>query len=392
MKSAMCVAALLLAAGCSRPNAADAPKKEEPPVVKAAHSDEDKHEELPRRVSLAKDVVAAAKIKTARVAREPFAASVDLPGEIASDPDRTARISTPAAGRLVRVSFREGARVARGDVLGAVRVTDVASVRAAYAAAASKAAAARANAERLGALSERGLSSTQEAVSARSEATALDAEARGLAEKLGALGLGTTGGGSEILLRAPASGVVLARDAVVGQPVSADQSLGTIADLSEVWFLARVFEKDLVRLEAGSKTEVALNAYPNERFSGTVEYVGRQVDPVARTVTARIRITAADERLRVGLFGTARVGVAGRSAAAASLLVPRTAVVDVGGKPSVFVREADGDFEVHDVVAGRSSLGKIEIVSGLREGEEIVTEGAFTLKSVVLKSTLAEED
>lgn len=392
MNRAICLAVLVLASGCSPTNAADAPKKEEAPVVKAAHSDEDKHEELPRRVRLADDVVAAAKIKTARVAREPLAASVDLPGEIASDPDRTARISTPAAGRLVRVSFREGARVARGDVLGAVRVTDVASVRAAYAAAASKAAAARANAERLGALSDRGLSSTQEAVSARSESTALDAEARGLAEKLGALGLGTTGGGSEILLRAPASGVVLARDAVVGQPVSADQSLGTIADLSEVWFLARVFEKDLGRLEAGSKTEVELNAYPNERFSGTVEYVGRQLDPVARTVTARIRITASHERLRVGLFGTARVGVAGPNAAAPSLVVPRTGVVEVGGRPSVFVREADGDFEVHDVVAGRSSLGKVEIVSGLREGEEIVTEGAFTLKSVVLKSTLAEED
>ena len=67
-------------------------------------------------------------------------------------------------------------------------------------------------------------------------------------------------------------------------------------------------------------------------------------------------------------------------------------MTDIGGKTVVFVRHADDDFELHDVTLGDSALGKVEVLNGLREGELVVTEGVFTLKSVVLKSTLAEDE
>ena len=111
-----------------------------------------------------------------------------------------------------------------------------------------------------------------------------------------------------------------------------------------------------------------------------------------RTVTARIKITNRGDLLRIGLFGTARVSTGEASARPPVLVIPRSAIIDVGGKPVCFVRHADGDFELHEVVIGEASVGKVEIVSGLREGEEVVVEGAFTLKSMVLKSTLAEDD
>lgn len=75
-----------------------------------------------------------------------------------------------------------------------------------------------------------------------------------------------------------------------------------------------------------------------------------------------------------------------------ALVVPRTALTEVAGKTVVFVHHKDGDFELHEVVLGASALGRVEIASGLREGEEVVTSGAFTLKSAVLKSTIAEEE
>ena len=95
--------------------------------------------------------------------------------------------------------------------------------------------------------------------------------------------------------------------------------------------------------------------------------------------------------LRIGLFGTARVAK-GIATGTPRLAVPRNALIDVAGKTVVFVRQPDGDYEMHDVVPGESSVGMVEIVSGLREGEDVVVEGAFTLKSAVLRGTLGEED
>jgi len=392
--------ALLASAGCSKGRGAEdkGTKSEAKPAGTAehrpdsdAHADEPKHEELPKRVRLTKEVIADAKLKSTPVVREPLAPTLLLPGEIVSDPDKTARVSSPAAGRLVRVSFREGSNVKKGDVLGSVRITDVGKVRSAQNAAAAKGASARANADRLQGLADKGLAAKQEALAARAEAEALEAEARGLGEELGVLGLGPSGTGSEIPLRAAVGGVVVSRDAVVGQPVTAEQTIATIADLSEVWFLARVFEKDLGRLNTGSNAEVQLNAYPKERFEGVVEYVGRQLDPVARTLTARIRLTNRRDLLRIGLFGSARVAVAEEAKKGPVLVVPQSAVTEIGGKSVVFVRHADDDFELHEIVIGESALGKVEVVSGLREGEQVVSDGVFTLKSAVLKSTLAED-
>jgi cobalt-zinc-cadmium efflux system membrane fusion protein len=360
--------------------------------VPSGHVDERAHAEIPRSVRLSPEVLASAKIATAKVTREALVATLSLPGEIVSDPDRSAKISSPVAGRIEQVSFREGSVVKRGDVLALVRVPELGNVRSAYAATTAKAKAARANASRLEALLAERLTSEQAFRDASAEAEALEAEAHSLKEQLAGLGVSASSGTAFLLsLRAPVNGTVLARDAVVGQPITADKTLGSIADLAEVWFLGRVFEKDLSELRIGASTEVDLNAYPDQHFAGQVAYIGQQVDQSARTLTARIVLQNPDSLLRVGLFGTARVAK-GTSGGTPRLVVPRTALVEVAGKSVVFVKHPDGDFEMHDVVTGDSAPGKVEIVSGLREGEDVVTEGAFTLKSTVLRGALAGEE
>jgi cobalt-zinc-cadmium efflux system membrane fusion protein len=235
------------------------------------------------------------------------------------------------------------------------------------------------------------MASKQEALAARAEAEALNAEATVLAEQLSALGMGATSG-VDLVLRAPVSGVVVTRDAIVGQPVTTEQTIATIADLREVWFLARVFEKDLGKLEAGAPAEVTLNAYPNETFDGTVEYISRQIDPAARTVTARIRLPNRSEMLSLGLFGNARVVASGERSGTPALVVPRSSVIDVAGKSVVFVHVGAEEFELHEVTTGEAANGKVRILAGLREEEDVVVEGAFTIKSVLLRGTLAEEN
>lgn len=393
MKRSTALLLLLILVGCDRTKPSEPGSKGDaaPATTKEDHKDEPEHEGLPKKVKLSDKVIASAKIQTAPTTKEVLSITLALPGEVSVDPDKNARVSSPVPGRLSQVLFKEGSVVQKGAVLATVRIPDLAKVRSAYAAASAKAATARTNATRLHELSQKGLSSNQEMLNAKAEADALEAEAKALDQQLRTLGMATTGEGSELALRAPISGIVVSRAAVVGQPITTEETIANIADLSEVWFLGRVFEKDLDDLHTGAKAEVQLNAFPKRRFAGTVEYVGRQIDPVARTVTARIRLTNQDDVLRLGLFGIAHVAI-GAEQSDPVLVIPRSAIVEISGKPVVFVRQPDGDFEVHDVVLGQSNLGKVQVLSGLREGEKVVTEGAFTIKSAVLRGSLAEED
>ncbi|MDB4973664.1 MAG: Cobalt/zinc/cadmium efflux transporter, rane fusion protein CzcB family [Myxococcaceae bacterium] len=387
---------LLLALGllvaCDRQERAQgAPAR--PAQAEPEHSDEPEHEELPTRVKLPDAVVRDAKLRVEPVSRAPLAVTLALPGEVTADPDRTAKVSSPIAGRIAELRFREGSAVKKGELLAVIAVADLGRLRAEQASALARASAARANAQRSKELLSQRLASEQTYLDARAGAEALEFEARAAGERLRALGLsGSEDKPSVLSLRAPLSGIVVMRNGVLGQPVSPDQVLCEIVDLSELWFLGRVFEKDLGRLQLDAQAEVQLNAFPRLRFSGRIEYVGRQVDPVARTVTARIRLENHDDLLRVGLFGTAYVSSGEAGARAPTLVVPRSALTEIGGKQVVFVRQADKDFELHEVTLGDSAAGKVQVLAGLREGEQVVVEGVFTLKSAVLKRTFAEEE
>ncbi|HET8935041.1 MAG TPA: efflux RND transporter periplasmic adaptor subunit [Polyangiales bacterium] len=386
---------LLLLAACKE----HAPREQPPapPVqentAERGHVDEPEHAELPKIIRLPEAVIRDANIQTVPVVREVLPVTMALPGEIVADPDKSARLASPIPGRIESVRFKEGSVVKAGEVLAVIRVPDLGKLRSEQRSAAAKATAARSNAQRLKELLNQRLTAEQTYLDALANAEAVEQEARAAGEQLGALGLQAEGNSpSALTLRAPIAGVVVARNAVIGQPVGADEVLCEIVDLSEAWFLARVFEKDLGRLKLNAVAEVQLNAYWKERFQGTVEYIGRQVDSVARTVTARIRLKNSADRLRVGLFGTAYVSTGEGAPQSAVLVVPRSAIGEVAGKQVVFVQHPDRDYELHEVVVGASAPGKLEIVSGLREGEQVVAEGVFTLKSVVLKGTFAEEE
>lgn len=380
---------LVLLVGCA------CPRSTEPEAPAAApHGHDDGHEELPRTLKLSAEEIAAAGIRTAPVKRAALASTVVLSGEVVAQPDRTAKLSSSTHGRLESVSFNEGSVVKRGDVLATVRVLDVGRLRGAFAAAAARAKASRSNAERLTALKESGLGSAQAVVDAEANARAEDAEARALGEQLSALGVkAEAGSGFLVALRAPLSGVVVMRDAVVGQPITPEHVLANIVDLSEVWFLGRVFEKDLAQLRVGARADVLLNAWPEEHFVGTVDYVSQQIDPTARTLTARVRVINDRQRLRLGLFGRAHVELAAaRPEQTPQLVVPRDALAEVGEKPVVFVKAPDGDFVMHEVRPGESAMGEVQILSGISEGEEVVISGVFTLKSLLLKATLSGDE
>ena len=377
-----CAALLLGACGRSKPS----------PEAAAKPATSGDTRDTRKTVRLSAKVIADAKIKTALVSMEVLVGALDLPGEVASDPDKTARVASPVAGLVEQVAFKEGTPVKKGDVLALVRVPELGKIRSAYASTLAKAKAARANADRLKALRAEGLSSEQDAMNAEAEAQSLEAEARALSEQTASMGMAAGGAGALLTLRAPLAGIAVTRDAVAGQPISAEQSIGTIADLSELWFLARVYERDLDQLRLGAKAKVRLDAFPNDEFEGAVGYVGKQVDPLTRTLMARIQIVNRGERLRLGLYGSAHVLADDEAKKAPSAVVPRSAVLDMGGKAVAFVKKPDGIFEVDEVVVGETSLDKVEIKGGLAAGQEVVVDGGFTVKSAFLKATFAGEE
>lgn len=390
--------------GCQRGDGAggntDGPK---PGEAGEHHRDEEAHAGLPTRVRLAPEVVQAAGLKTEPAGVLDLPSTVELSGELAADPDRAARITARVPGRIVAVRCKEGQKVAAGELLAVLESPELARVRAAYVGAQARGQSAEKNAERLGSLLSSGLAAEQEVRSAAADARALQVEASAAARTLSAWGLQATdlsntgaGTGARLELRAPLAGHIVARDALVGQWVAPEHALFDVADLEHAYFVGRLFEKSLARVHLGQAAEVRLNAYPDLPLVGTVESIGKRLDPLARTVVARIALREPPEHpglLKIGLFGVARVSEpVTRTAGEVHLVVPLGAVTRLRDQDVVFVRQADGHFEVHPVTLGRSAGGRVQILSGLRPGEQVVTAGVFTLKSAVLKATFAEED
>lgn len=388
---ALAAGLILSGSGCPPKTAVPPPTSEEPAGAHEVESGS--HEKLPSRVRLAEKVLRDAGIKTVTVAMKSLPVTVDLTGEVTADPDRSAHITARVPGRVIDVRFKDGDRVKAGTVLVVLESTDLARTRAELRSTTARAQAALQNARRLEALGPSGLASGQEVAAARAEAESLSAEAAAAQRTLAAAGSeGDDPAVAHLELRAPIAGVMLSRDAVRGQTVEAGHVLAKLADLESAYFVGRLFEKNLARVRAGERAEVRLNAYPGEVFLGTVERISEQLDPAARTVVARIAIKNHEDRLKVGLFGKARVTTSEASSHAPQLVVPLGAVVRITDQEVVFVHQSDGHFEVHPVRIGRSADGQVEIISGLRAGEQVVSEGTFTLKSLVLKGTFGEEE
>lgn len=425
-RPALCGAALgLLAtvwlAGCK---SCSQGSSEGPAEPTAQHRDEPApHASLPTRVTLSPAVVQAAGIRTQPVVAQALPATVEVVGEVAADPDRAARVTARIAGRIVSVHAREGERVRQGALLGVIESIDLLRTRAALQAAQAREKSASENAARLNSLVPSGLAARQEVLGAAAESQALQAEASAAAQSLRALGAGAAreGGGAKLELRAPIDAVVISRNATLGQSVDPETVLFDLAELSRAHFVGRLFEKNLARVQVGAQAEVRLHAYPEQVFVGQVESIGRQLDPMARTVVARLRIVEPPGRdgsslLRIGLFGVARIstpeladhearsaattdlgslptdGGSGSGRSDKTLVVPLTALSRIADRDVVFVRQPDGHFELHPVTLGRTASGLAEILTGLRPGEQVVIDGVFTLKSTLLRATLAEED
>jgi Cu(I)/Ag(I) efflux system membrane fusion protein len=175
---------------------------------------------------------------------------------------------------------------------------------------------------------------------------------------------------------APASGVLTELGVREGGQLMPGASLMQISDLSSVWLLAEVPERDAGRVRLGASARLVLQGMPNETFSGRVGYIYPTLDTVARTLRVRIELANRDGDLRPGMYGS--VTLSGKTYEA--LGVPSESVIATGKRKVVIVKEAGG-FRPVDVTAGQEKAGQTEILSGLKAGEQVVVSGQFLIDS-----------
>jgi cobalt-zinc-cadmium efflux system membrane fusion protein len=184
-------------------------------------------------------------------------------------------------------------------------------------------------------------------------------------------------GTSVFSLTSPISGVVVERNATVGATVGSDANLFKIINLSTVWIDANVFEKDLARVRIGQIVNVSVPAFPGSTFSGRIILISSIVDPETRTVKVRTEVANGDGRLKPDMFANVEIVTAARRTA---ISVPLAAVLDDGGRSIVFVADSNGSgYQKKEVTLGLKSSDRVEIVTGLNEGDRVVVKGNYLL-------------
>lgn len=338
------------------------------------------------------------QIHTERVEHHPMGMSLKAQGgKILPNENRLAHLGPRVPGRIVAVYANLGDRVQSGERLLLLDSPAFGEAQLEYRKRRTAMRVAEKAFERAKALSTEGAIGISEYQRREAEHENARAELYEAEEKLHLLGMGEReierlsaeqlphAEVAQVFLRAPFSGEIIERNATVGEVVDSSKTLFTVADLSTVWVRADFPEQQIGLLKTGLAVEVRVAAYPETVFQGTITYIGAMIDPATRTVTARLQISNSDRRLRPEMFAEVTV----RAQEQSVLAIPRAALQQVGNRTMVFVTRGPRRFEWLEVKVGESSNEYIEVKAGVKEGEEVVTEGSYALKSEALRGQMS---
>lgn len=343
-----------------------------------------------QQLKLSPEEMTAAGIKVEEIKPAPLSEQIVVTAVIRPNQDRIANVAPRVPARITRVSANLGDKVRPGQSLALLDSVELGEAHSAYQQALSQFQLAKADFERAERLKAEDIIPEKDFLRARSDYEKARATLRAAEEKLKLLDASHVaaekGPPSVFSVNAPFAGIVIEKDAVLGELAQPDKRLFTIADLSVLWIEASLFEKDLGRVHAGARAMVSVTAYPGESFEGRLTYIASTMDRETRTARARIEVRNADGRLKPEMFAMAAIDT---PVTRPVLALPQDAVLLVNGQPTVFVAEGQG-FKARPVEAGQKFGRQVVIVRGLREGERVATAGAYALKAQMLKSQIGE--
>ncbi len=346
--------------------------------------------EPPGRITFLKEQQWKTDFATAVVGEHELQDGVRATGEIQPVAGREARLTAPAAGRVVLVepSPLLGMPVAKGQVLATVAPrlasgTDRATLAADVGAADAEVEVARTALARAQRLVEAQAGPAKMVDEAAARVTIAEARRAGVRGRLAQFdGSASGGGGGRVFqVRAPIDGTLVAIDAASGQGVEEGQALFSVIDLDRVWLVAKVFEPDVPKVERARSATFAIEGYAEpftvDESNGKPVTVGRVVDARTRTVPVIFEVANPEGKLRIGNF--TRVVIA-TGAPRRVLAIPDTAIVDEAGKAIAFVMVEGEAFERRPLRLGIRVHGWTEVQGGVAAGEHVVTQGAYEIK------------
>jgi cobalt-zinc-cadmium efflux system membrane fusion protein len=404
-RNAIIATALLLLAGCTR--------QKEPVQAEAAPPSETAGPST-RYAELDPVQIKEAGIQWAEVTERTIPQTVRVNGRLTVDEDKTWHVGAVTQGRVIRVFANAGDTVRAGQVLARMHSHDIHEARSEYKRAKAEvtrliaqeayARRIRDRAHRLYELKAASLEQVEHAESewrkastdlenARTEQNRtrihLEEFLQVPAEEPADHEPGEMDHDEDLIpVKAPATGKVLRRLVNLGSVVNAGEEMFEISDLSSVWMIAAVGEDQLSKIRLGMPVRVEVQAYPGVSFPGRIVRIGDTLDPATRTAPVRVALSSASGKLKPEMYAAAEIA---SGASAPALFVPEAAIQEFKNQKVVFVRAGDGQFEPRPVSTGRLMDGETEILGGLKPGEQVVTKGAFILKSQLMKASLAEE-
>jgi membrane fusion protein, heavy metal efflux system len=336
-------------------------------------------------------------------------------GTVGEDPGRVAHIRPLARGLIEKAYVRLGDRVAAGDPLVEYDNIELGLATGEYLSAQAELQRSLTDLEVKKKILERSKEMFREGAVARTtydlrEAECKDAEAKTagaraivakLAEQIRRFGWtdqdlvklpakqGTGQSISHSVLKAPFSGIVTSHHASVGEAVEPSTELLAITDMSSLWVLADVFEKDLSHIRPGKAVQVRVASYPGRVFQGRITYVADTIEPKTRTAKVRCLVQNNEGLLKLEMFATVEIPV---DRASSVLTVPDASIQQIEGKPVVFIRKSDAEFQKREVQTGIMSGGFTEIRSGLQAGEKVASQGSFVVKTAFLRNLIGQKE
>ncbi len=372
----------LLGAGACKPEAKPAPKSTAPastgtPIIRLSEAG-----------------LQAAGLQIEPVQARPYKRSLRVSGVVKPDPNHLVDVSSLIPGRAVDVLVNIGDRARPGQVLARVDSTELGLAQSEYLKSQAHLGVAEKGLDRAAQLLEAKVIGTGEFQRREGDTLAARADHRAAKERLVLLGMTeqeiaqlarTHQINSRASIRSPLEGAVIERHINLGEVIDPRTKLFVVADLRRLWVMADVHEKDIPKVQLGLPVEIQVTPYPDQIFNGVVVHIGEVIEAATRTVKVRTEVPNPDGRLKPEMFATVMILMTTEDHV---LAVPTMAVQKDRGRDIVFVQTDTTHFQPREVTLGEPSGSYVPVLKGLAEGDQIVTQGSFILKSEMNKQDM----